>query len=368
MQASSKYNLVKELNVLETASFAKSLETVANLRFVDHICTFTEISQNVLTKNAPPFYYSYQCSSSLISSFLSIFIYIYSFLSTVVPILKLKMMLLTTNGYLEYIQKRIPFKLGDLLGSYIFSLSEDSIHESFRVTDVDVNRIAENNDDTDDDRMTSYWWNKSIRFKGSTVISTICTHITVMLTFGLSFPPLGLMILGYIFIDIIVWRLAIGRYMKIISSTNDNKTYDINLKILENSCIEGYQCLYRSGWIIQIIIGFYWSFMIFDVIGSENSSLLSGIKASVLLFIFYTSIFITSDKLLGDEKYSSYSIVRILRHTAFHIHSFIWTKVLKLGSMRSINYEEIISSEEKVSDKIFSIQSEIFSPISNSNM
>lgn len=346
----------------------KSLIGVANItNFYDETCSKYSTIQNFNTQNAPPFNYSFQCSSSLISSFLAVFIYIYSFLSTFVPIVKLKVMLLSTNGYLGYIQKRVPLKIADFLGRYIFSLNEETVQDSFRATYDDVNRIA---DTTEGNRASEYWWNKSIRFAGANVVSQTCTHITVMLTFGLSYPLLGLMICLFIFFDVIVWRLSIGRYMKIINA--DSNTYDINLRILENSNIDTYKTLTRSWWIIQIIIGFYWSFFIFDVIGSKTSSITSGTIGSVILFFLYTVIFIFADKFLGSEKNLSYSIVRKLRNIAFYIHSYIWTNIFKIGSMRSIDYQEINSSELHnpviVSPKNLSVHSDIFNPMSDHDL
>jgi len=221
---------------------AGDLESYANTKYLPKFCSQTFTHTNLITQNSAPFYYSFQCSSSMISSFLSVFIYIYSMLCTLAPVVKLKVMLLSTNGYLGYIQKRVPGSVSKFLGSYLFSLNEDTLSDSFRVTDVDVNRIAENNEM--EDRMSSYWWNKSIRFAGNSVVSQMCTHITVMLTFGLSSPTLGFMICIFIYFDIMIWRLSLGRYMKIISS--DSKTYDINLRILENSCTDSYKCLSRS--------------------------------------------------------------------------------------------------------------------------
>jgi len=104
--------------------------------------------------------------------------------------------------------------------------------------------------------------------------------------------------------------------------------------------------------------------MIFDIVGAENANVISGINGSLVLFFLYTSIFIIANKFLGNEKNFSNVIVRILRNIAFYVHSFIWTKMLKIGSMRSIDCQEVSTSSH------ISIQNEneTFSPFSNSNM
>ena len=114
--------------------------------------------------------------------------------------------------------------------------------------------------------------------------------------------------------------------------------------------------------------------MIFDIVGAENANVISGINGSLVLFFLYTSIFIIANKFLGNEKKVSNVIVRILRNIAFYVHSFIWTNMLKIGSMRSIDCQEVSTSSsittEHPSFHDISIQNEneTFSPFSNSNM
>ena len=348
-------------NLLSTNGYLNEATNGYLNEWVRNICTKNTNTTTVSTANTPPFFYSFQCSSSLISSYIIVFMYIYSALGTFLPIAKLKLMLLSTNGYLEYIQKRIPLKLTDFLKEYIFSLNEESVQESFKAEDDDVNRIVESEFDVDG--RGKYWFNKSIRFNGGNVISQMCTHITVMLTFGLSYPILGIMICIFVFFDVVVWRMSIGRYMKIISSNRE--TYDVNLKILENSSIDSYKCVIRSWWIMQIIIGLYWSLMIFDVVGSERSSVQDGINGSLVVFFSYTFMFIIADKFIGNEEYHSYSFVGFLRYASFYLHSFIWSRIFKIGSMRSIINQEVVSSDDNLQVNRKSSQTSVMNETSN---
>ena len=324
------------------------LSTANNIQ----VCQKTTRMEQIVVQNEPPFIYSFQCSSSLISYYITVFIYIYTLLGTLLPVLKLKLMLLSTNGYLCYIQKKIPVKkISEFLNHYLFSLNENTILESFRNTPV--TRIS--NPIASDD----IWCNRSIRYMGSSVISQLTVHIVIMLTFALSSPILALMISVYITVNTCMWRLAIGRYIKILVD-NPELDYSMNIQILENSSKDEWTSISNCWWITQIVVGLFWSFMLFDMIGGSEVN--TGIAGSIVLLILYSTITIFSKNWV--ERNSSHSFVQKYQKFAFSIHSYIWINIYKIGCMRqeqelAINSSNVISKSTLV---------ESYSPFAHSSL
>ena len=126
--------------------------------------------------------------------------------------------------------------------------------------------------------------------------------LTVMLTFGLSAPLLGVTIFASILVNEYLTKFMISKYLHhsvldagIVTETGVNrrdileKNLSYAVKNLSNVLLEDNVLTIQSCWELMLIfIGMYWGFMIFDMIAEEKTG---GPYTGVLVFFVVTFIY-----------------------------------------------------------------------------
>ena len=192
----------------------------------------------VTTSFTPPWNYSHQCSSSFLVSYLQIFIYMYTTNGIIIPLIYLG---LTTTyssrrGSYPLLDYLVEFILGDKSPfSSIFTVPdnnrESSSRSSFQVEMSSMSSPAHHsskNDGCSNETATNNTSNTNILspssssskydFEVSDLVPALCVDITILLTFGLASPLLAIPISFSMIINTLLLRLALGRYIIIVSS------------------------------------------------------------------------------------------------------------------------------------------------------
>jgi hypothetical protein len=207
----------------------------------------------------------------------------------------------------------------------------------------------------------------------SNLMPNLCVDIIMLLTFGLASPLLAILITFRIVVNTILWRVALGRYIYIVT-----KKYSLakTFNSLEYAFTDEWRCLHKSWLIITILVGLFWSLFMFDIIGDKHPT--NGVAASLLMLISYPLLFMTIQILssgdINDNNprfndrisviTNSISINRIrsqLDSFLNMIHFSIWSRVLKTRTL----HDPI--SNFSTSDNVgrITILKETISPLTN---
>lgn len=150
------------------------------------------------------------------------------------------------------------------------------------------------------------------------ITTSLCVDITVVLTFGLASPLLAVIVSCSVIINVLLWRLAIGRYIIVV-----NKALGINAcyERLERAFLDEWRSLQKSWWMMSIFIGMFWGLFMNDMIGDKNPT--GGILAGVLMLVWCPLIFICLQKLSVDSSTETTSFSE-------SVHNMIWKNIFRI--------------------------------------
>jgi len=185
------------------------------------------------------------------------------------------------------------------------------------------------------------------------LMPSLCIDTTMMLTFGLASPLFAVIVAFRIITNTLIWRLALGRYISIVSkATSSRVCYEKLEKAFEDESI----CLPRSWWMMSVFIGIFWSLFVFDMIGDRNTT--GGIVAAVMMMLWCPCVFLSLQGLLaanpdsnsntGSLKNTIDSIRDHAHGISLRVHDMIWKHVFRQnnsssGSNRNSSITETIS-------------------------
>ena len=310
---------------------------------------YTEYSIPVTTSFTPEWIYSYQCSSSFLSTYLPPFIYLYMLNGITSPAINFVVMMLYSvkyNSYVEKIKNRIKpilsnLSIKDLVRTHeIFAVSNDSDATTTtamemsvvprRITTSGVSDNMKDHDDSISDETRSVSISNSTEYNidASDLMASVCVDIMYMLTFGLASPLLALIISLSIVVNAIMLRLVVGRYISIVSMRIG---FPACSQRLEAAFSDAWQCLSDSWWFISVFVGLFWSIFIFDMIG-DSGSLNGGIIGAVLIVIWCPFVFVSAQMLLlvtdTDTSSYRYHFRNYVISIRLSIHKLIWRCIL----------------------------------------
>jgi hypothetical protein len=348
--------LTSPLCLLYKIKPASVLVTYSIIQFsCSPICSYRPIP--VTTTFIPPWFYSYQCSSSFLVSYLPNFIFFYIISGIAVPLISLIQLpnkfKTYINTLIEKVSKLFHVEVPSVLLIEREKAKEDKTQiemkglphpkeesaECVRISEASDTKYQSNNPSTDS--------SSEIRISDSTpqldkkyamdvedLIPSICYDITVFLTFGLASPLLAVIITCSTISKVFVWRLAIGRYISVVSKA-----------IGEAGCYEqleaafecSWECLPMSWWIVSVYVGIFWSLFMNDMIGDSHPT--GGIVAAILMMIWCPLVFISAHRLLTIHRISnsnsnSNSIERMVMaidRISLGIHNSIWSKLTSIS-------------------------------------
>lgn len=160
----------------------------------------------------------------------------------------------------------------------------------------------------------------SSNMKGRDKVVVLLLHITVLLTFGISCPILGLCIVQAIVSDYAMSRLSVGQRLEYCASSRSSKLeslsqsvkstvisaeYSNPYQILERDMRDSWRGLFSCFSIISFTVMAFWSLLFFDMIADHHGSLVGGcVSISYLsLIIIYFIVLKTKEyfKIVGTE-------------------------------------------------------------------
>ena len=361
----------------------------------------------------PTWFYSYACSSSYLTSYLPNFIVLYIISGIVSPLVSLLgMILISTDIVAKYAIYRQRYWCFECL-NYMLQLIDDKlmvgkifyIGNDSKTTDtctvstsslsasgaVEMSVLHEQHSNSTNSMIesasttVSSWICNfySSQRSGSVydidveeLMPSLCVDITMLLTFGLASPLLAIIVSFSIIINTILWRLALGRYITIVSkATSSRACYEKLERAFENE----WHCLPRSWWLMSVFIGLFWSMFVFDMIGDRDPS--GGIVAAVLMIVWCPCVFISlqwllsvdpdadTDRTTSDTDSMLHKMRNKVHDVSSRVHDVMWKHVLRLSSCDSISSSTSNSnssnSSSSSSSTAIDIISEFISPLSH---
>ena len=331
----------------------------------------------------PQWFYSYQCSSSFLTSYLPNFVYLYIINGIISPSFDILAMLLSSTGLAAkckaYIQS--VFKSSDVFFSMydkvavgrVFLVAANSSSVSKPSDDVEMYAIDHRDDKKDANRITAVINTTDSHdhydINVTRLVPNLCVDITLLLTFGLASPLLAVVISYSIIINTLLWYLALGRYITIVSKARSSSAcYDH----LERAFVDTWRCLPEAWWIMSIFIGLFWSLFVNDMIGDKNHT--TGIVLAVMMMVWCPLVFISAHRMLAvntdvdtTSTSSSGSIGDYVYSMSSSVHTIIWKHVFHFSSSSSSSPTSTSDDNSSFSSNRVSTISETVSPLGSLN-
>jgi hypothetical protein len=205
------------------------------------------------TSYDPPFQYSFQCSSVLIVSYASV--YVLMFLGSAVIVW-------TVYLPLKALQNRYN------KDSYIFKLIDRILPRLLRyLPDVPKKKDAKNNpnDGREITDETARIWQIPALFERHRFVVAVVNKITILLTFGVIFPPLAAISCFGLYRDTVFTQISIGR---MVLHARDRQFNDV-IYAIDRDCHGVLRAFRSSIWLMGPIALSFYSLFIFDTLGDD---------------------------------------------------------------------------------------------------
>jgi hypothetical protein len=234
---------------------------------IECINTVRSNSQTMEINYHPPFVYSYQCSSSVLSTFSYVFVYRYVFSGLIAPLwivvvkyLQLRLIKLRWKLLLKPMLSTIP-----VLWRPIWT---DGQQEQVVIADdwtVLVDELCRSR---------------------QSLLVPLMTDVSILIAFGVPIPPLAMLIMISMFVSVISYVLSIGRLLDMEASIVDIECLDnirISIEVL-GKLFSSWLSSVQNGLIVALCIAaVVWSFLLFDTLGSSRDGQPAIVIVCVLL-------------------------------------------------------------------------------------
>jgi Leucine-rich repeat (LRR) protein len=240
-------------------------------------CTTTGISTGY-TFYHPPFTYGYQCSSVLVTAYASVYVYMFIANSFMNPLQSMLIHYLHKSSSIDTAFYKIIDNITDpilKLANKIELDNNNSIDDGDLI--VSNNKLNESlvSNPTKNNRLSLLLFNKD------TFVVGISSNIAILLTFGVVYPPLSIIILLGIFTTSYCAQLSIGRLYR---DCQKNSIYTY-LDLLEIQCNGIYYSLKNSILLVFPFSFLFISFFLFDIFGDAIGSSYAFIIMSLVCLI-----------------------------------------------------------------------------------
>lgn len=236
----------------------------------------SSVATTFTTSFYPQFQYSYACGSALLVTYIPVLMYTYIAAGFIAPIGR-------------YFLAMNP--------SYLKPLS--IVHDIFFVESRTTETIFQRENEIR---------NGIIRVRGRGVVVTLLLHSTVLLTFGIACPILGIAVAVTILNDTVIWKLLVGRYLIMIAFIRqiiqvhaskrptqyamDNTTIT-DLEIMERDNQDAWRGLFSCFVLAIWVVVIFWSLLFFDMIGdiyTDNEAMATtlcyGLSIPVMILLY----------------------------------------------------------------------------------
>ena len=265
----------------------------------------------------PEWFYSYQCSSSFLNSYTPTYIFLYVINGFVLPAIyflmlkwssrinsvlnanKLMHKLVYQTGLIYLLVEEnkpdleLTYTKTDLELSFKNPMSESKVqNETNTISRPVTEPVTEQKSTlgfrpvTEQKSTRGFFTKKPFKLNVTQVTRSFFVDITILLTLGLASPYLAALIAWSMFVNAVIFKLAIGRYI-CINSKNFNET--ICYHKLEYAFSELWKTLRMSWWFISVTISTFWSIFLFDMAG-DNNHIASGFSAFILMILLSPAV------------------------------------------------------------------------------
>jgi hypothetical protein len=278
----------------------------------------------------PPFHYSYQCSFSLIASYVYVFIFRFTLTGLLEPLVQY----LFYQIAIKYdVEKRVYVgqMLLPVLWQSILSLEGGMTHNEVMARKLKVFQ----------DRVENGLLRR--RF-----VVFFATDISMLICFGALFPPLALVIALSVLKDVVTIRLALRRYCEIMEDVQDESLKEqmmVLKECLDKDMGKAASVICRGVWHGVVMGTWIWAFVLFDTMASiegvgKGFCVFVGMIACpfVLHYALQVAARVTQPTMMDDDKQPSRFDSREISEDSAWMH------------MRHITHNPILLNEKEIVD------------------
>lgn len=210
----------------------------------------------------PPFVYNYQCTSTFIIDYSSVYVYMYVISGLVSPLLFSALQYLSTHGQPSCIK---------LLPNVHKPPSHDVIDQpNVVILNRDVLQIR------------------------------IVTSLSLLLTLGVVVPLLSIVVLVYMVTSTVFIQLSLGRLLK----QTDNALQKKYESVLNRECVQVLNSIQSVLWIVVLFACLFYAIVLWDIVG-DRVGLVAALWAPLLMvlvpFIYFFGLFTLKRKKAGNS-------------------------------------------------------------------
>lgn len=197
--------------------------------------------------------YSYQCSSELVVDYVPVLVLTYTISGAIMPLL----WMIVPQETIVWMRKKwnnapIETFLDLCALSLPHEMLSDAKYQQKPVTIID----------------------------GFTIRLKLLLSVTVLLTFGIASPLLGIIVCLDLVVLCIQMHFAVGRFEDMVSESKENKS-----SLLQRLCLSQLPPLSYEFVIVFSFVGIFWSLFVFDMLGDVYGSFSGGMSMLVPLIL-----------------------------------------------------------------------------------
>jgi hypothetical protein len=239
----------------------------------------------------PPFHYSYQCSFSLLSSYVYVFIFRYVISGLIEPLFHWGVY----QGVI-YVASAHPTQLRDLSSAqsrllHCITMFLSPFSQSLLYLDITIDQPEKFQQHL---LFLQDYVQKGIFRRRWTVL--LVTDIAILICFGVLFPPLAVVIAVSVIKDVMNVRLSLGKYCSIMERVQDEnvKRQMMGFKLcLDGEIVQAGEEMWNGIWYGMLMASLIWAFVLFDTLAS-SVGVIEGLWGLVIItalpVIIYTGV------------------------------------------------------------------------------
>lgn len=214
------------------------------------------LNSNYSYQIVPNFYYNYQCGSAVLVSYLSPLVFVYIIDGLVFPLITFLILVLKEETLEKFPYSLLPSLMSTSYIKPSYVVSRHTVAQS-----VTSNPLFNNNEPIVARRLSDRKEIVNALFQPSQIIQKyVAVPLTLMLTFGISSPILGITIFVAIISQTFVFKFMIGKYLVFAIKADSPDIVEANLRYAVNSLTNiitevNIHLIYFSEILIVIIIG-----------------------------------------------------------------------------------------------------------------
>jgi hypothetical protein len=307
-----------EGSTLSFGCFAQITDIFVDGREVTYLVSSCESGDNILTMetaSSPPFVYSYQCGSVILSNYIPVFLYSYVVAALVAPFFRV----FIVHCPLSVLNKYLPPVLYNAFIRGTLFECDDMINQNAELSHVTTSmtllaRVAGTAvDPPPPDAASAVISPVSVApttlpsatpasaasgsggrpllevrplFDAPNVVAKRLLDIAVMLTFGLACPILGLAVAFSVVVNAGVWRIMIGKYLSYHAGQQSQRQnsyfHFIRLEGSARGVLTGAK---TAMWVVTMISCAFWSLLLYDMVGDVYGQRSGILVMCMVLFI-----------------------------------------------------------------------------------